>query len=142
MAASGQTNVGVHTEGHSLPSMAGARVASRQENGAKSEFQKFQITELIQSFDPKTADLNSILENIGGQAKVKKRHLRPKRAKALRKRGAQPGNQNALKHGKYTRERRAFFAEVRTQIRRGREILSEIPLRLVYGGPGRPREHW
>jgi hypothetical protein len=142
MAASGHANMDVHTEAHSLPSKAGARVASRPENAAKNELQKFQIAEVIQPFDQKTADLNSILENIGGQAKAKKRHLSPKRVKAPRKRGAPPGNRNALKHGNYTRERRAFFADVRAHIRHSREILSEIPLRLVHGGPGRPREHW
>lgn len=142
MATSGQTNFDVQREAHSLPSMADARVASRQENGAENELQKFQITELIQPVDPKTADLNSILVEIGGTAKLKKRHLRPKRAKAPRKRGAQPGNRNALKHGKYIREYRALRADIRAHIRRGREILSEIPLRLVHGEPGHPREHW
>ena len=142
MAASGQANVDVQTEAHSLPSKAGARVAPMLANAAKSELQKFQIAEQIQPSEPKTADLNSIMEEIKKKAKMKKRHLRPRRAKPPRKRGAQPGNQNAYKHGKYTRERRAFRAEVRAHIRRGREILSEIPLRLVHGGPGRPREHW
>jgi len=88
------------------------------------------------------ADWNSILEENKKKAKVKKRHLRPRRDKPPRKRGAQPGNQNAYKHGKYIRELRAFRADIRAHIRRGREILSEIPLRLVHGGPGRPREHW
>ena len=127
MATSGQANVGVHTEGHSLPSKADARVASRQANEEKNELQKFQIAELIQCSDPKTADLNSILVEIGGTAKVKKRHLRPRRAKVPRKRGAQPGNRNALKHGKYIREFRALRADIRAHIRRGREILSVCP---------------
>lgn len=74
---------------------------------------------------------------------MKKRHLRPRRAKAPRKRGAQPGNRNALQHGKYIRELRALRADIWAHIRRSREILNEIPVHLAHhGGPGRPREHW
>ena len=143
VAAFGQASFDVQIEAHSLPSKADARVASMQANAAKIEPQKFQIANWIQSPKPNTADLNSILEDIRGQAKVKKRHLRPRRAKPPRKRGAQPGNRNAYKHGSYVKELIALRADVRAHIRRGREILSEIPLRLAHhGGPGRPREHW
>ena len=142
MAASGQTSFDVQIEVHSRASKADARVASMQANAAKIEPQKFQIAERIQPSGPKTADLNSILEEIKKKAEVKKRHLRPRRAKPPRKRGAQPGNRNAYKHGKYIKELIALRADIRAHIRRGREILSEIPLRLVHGGPGRPREHW
>jgi len=117
VAASGQTSFDVQIEAHSLASKADARVASTQAYAAKIELQKFGIAERIQPSVPKMADLNSIFEKIGGEAKVKKRHLRPRRAKPPRKRGAQPGNQNAYKHGKYTRERRALYAEARARLR-------------------------
>ena len=56
----------------------------------------------------------------------KKRHLRPPPAPPPipLKRGGQPGNTNALKHGKCTRERRALFAAVRAHIQRGRALLA------------------
>ena len=143
MAASGQPNCDVQAEAHSQASKAGAPVELAPVDAPKIELQKFQITEQIQSSNPKTADLNSILEEIRGQAKVKKRHLRPRRAKAPRKRGAQPGNRNALQHGKYIRELRTLRADIWAHIRCSREILNEIPVHLAHhGGPGRPREHW
>ena len=46
--------------------------------------------------------------------------------KTPRKRGAPPGNQNALKHGKFTRERRAFRAAIRAHIERGRALIAEL----------------
>ena len=39
--------------------------------------------------------------------------------------GAPKGNRNALKHGQYTAEARAFEAHVREVLRRGREGLDE-----------------
>lgn len=39
--------------------------------------------------------------------------------------GAPRGNRNALKHGQYTAEARAFEAHVREVLRRGREGLKE-----------------
>lgn len=47
-----------------------------------------------------------------------------KPAKTQARRGAPPGNCNALKHGKYTRERCALLAAVRAHIQRGRALLS------------------
>jgi hypothetical protein len=41
------------------------------------------------------------------------------------KRGGQPGNTNALKHGKWARERRALLAEIRAHIRHGRALLAD-----------------
>ncbi len=41
----------------------------------------------------------------------------------MAKRGAQPGNKLALKHGKYTRERRALLADIRAHIRKTRALL-------------------
>jgi hypothetical protein len=146
MTASGQTNTDVQIEAHSLRSLGramAALVAPMPGNAAKIELQESGITECIQPSNGKMADLNSILEEIKKQAKVKKRHLRPKCKKVPLKRGAQPGNQNAYKHGKYTREIRALCADVRAHIRRGRELLSTIPVSPAHGrGPGRPREHW
>ena len=48
-----------------------------------------------------------------------------KRAARVR-RGAPCGNRNALKHGKYTRERRALYAEIRDHIREGRALTAAI----------------
>ena len=47
------------------------------------------------------------------------------------RRGAPPGNKNALKHGKYTRERRALLAEVRAYIWRGRALIAQS----TFSGP-------
>ena len=44
----------------------------------------------------------------------------PRRAK----RGAPFGNRNAFKHGKFTRERRALYADIRAHIRRGRTLIA------------------
>ena len=41
------------------------------------------------------------------------------------RRGAPAGNPNALKHGKFTRERRALLAEIRAYIRRGRALVAQ-----------------
>ena len=57
---------------------------------------------------------------------MKKRHLRPRRAKPPRKRGSQPGNQNAYKHGTYTRELLALRADIRAHIRRGQALITEF----------------
>lgn len=40
--------------------------------------------------------------------------------------GAPKGNRNALKHGQYTAEGRAFNAHVRDLLRRGRESIEDI----------------
>ncbi len=45
-----------------------------------------------------------------------------------RKRGAPMGNRNALKHGKYTRERRALYAAIRAHIEAGRLLVAELTL--------------
>jgi len=125
MAASGQTNFGVLTEGHSLSLESAAPVASMSAKAAKNELQKFQITEQIQFPNPKTADLNSTFGKKNKlTAGVKNRRLR--RVKALRTRGAQPQNQNAFKHGKYTRRRRALLAAIRAHIRHSRTLMAEI----------------
>ena len=48
------------------------------------------------------------------------------------RRGAPPGNQNRLIHGKYTRKRRGFMAEVRQHVRHGnwlvRQALKLLPV--------------
>lgn len=43
-----------------------------------------------------------------------------------RRRGAPLGNRNALKHGRYTRERRALNAEVRAYIKRTRSLAAYL----------------
>ena len=119
MAAFGHTSTDIQIEAHSLPSLNRgmvAQVAKMPLISVKIELQESGITQWIQPANGKMADLNSKIEN-GGGTKVKKRHLRPKRKKVLLERGAQPGNQNACKHGKYTRERRAVYAEARARLR-------------------------
>ncbi len=49
--------------------------------------------------------------------------LRPPR-KGRGKRGAPFGNRNAFKHGKFTRERRALYADIRAHIRCGRALIA------------------
>ena len=121
----------------------GVRVSPPAENATKIEPQESGITEEIQSSNGKTAYSMSIMEEIQKPAKVKKRHLHPRRKKVSRKRGGQPGNQNAYKHGKYTGVMRTLRADVRAHIRHSRELLNMIPVEMVNGqGPGRPREHW
>lgn len=48
------------------------------------------------------------------------------------RRGAPPGNQNRLVHGKYARKRQAFMAEVRQHVRHGnwliRQMLELVPV--------------
>jgi hypothetical protein len=125
MAAFGHTNTDVQIEAHSLRSLGRAMAAEIVPvplNSAKIVLQESGITKEIQPPNGKMADLNSKIEN-GGGTKVKKLHLRPKRKKVPLKRGAQPGNQNAYKHGNYTRERRAFYAEIRAHIQRGRALI-------------------
>ncbi|HET7334697.1 MAG TPA: hypothetical protein VFI93_06215 [Rhizomicrobium sp.] len=39
------------------------------------------------------------------------------------KRGAPYGNSNALKHGKFTQERRSLYAEIRSHVREGRALM-------------------
>ena len=138
MAASGQMSAGVRDEGYLLPPMAGARAAAGQGN----ELQKSHITEVIQYFDRKTADSNSIFEEIKSLSRVKKQRLGPKRPKIVRTRGGQPANRNAYKHGKYIKELLDLRAAIRGHVRLGQDLLNEIPLHLTYGRPGRPREHW
>jgi hypothetical protein len=43
-----------------------------------------------------------------------------------RRRGAPLGNRNALKHGRYTRERRALNAEVRAYIKKTRALAAYL----------------
>ena len=138
MAESGQMSAGVRDGGHSLPPMAGARAAA----GQKNELQKSYITEMIQCFDRKTADSNSIFEEIKKLSKVKKQRLGPKRPKIVRTRGGQPANRNAYKHGKYIKELRDLRAAIRGHVRWGQDLLNEIPVSLTHGRVGRPREHW
>lgn len=40
--------------------------------------------------------------------------------------GAPKGNQNALKHGEYTREARAFRKHIRSLLKSGKEMLDEF----------------
>ena len=47
----------------------------------------------------------------------------PKPARIRHKRGGQPGNANALKHGGFTQDRLDFYAAVRAHIRRGRALV-------------------
>lgn len=44
------------------------------------------------------------------------------------RRGAPLGNSNALKHGRYTRERHARLAEVRTYIKATRKLARDLTL--------------
>jgi hypothetical protein len=46
-------------------------------------------------------------------------------------RGARPGNRNALKHGRYTAERRAARARLATVLRQARAVLREGRLYLA-----------
>ena len=57
---------------------------------------------------------------------MKKRRLLPRSAPAKRKRGAPPGNRNAFKHGKFTREIYALRRDVRAHILRGRALIAEL----------------
>ncbi|MDE2184939.1 MAG: hypothetical protein KGJ78_18145, partial [Alphaproteobacteria bacterium] len=41
------------------------------------------------------------------------------------RRGAPLANRNALKHGRFTRERRALYAAIRDHIRRSRELIEQ-----------------
>ena len=50
------------------------------------------------------------------------------RPKVPGKRGAPFGNRNAFKHGKFTRERRALYADIREHIRHGRELIAAVTL--------------
>ena len=50
--------------------------------------------------------------------------LRPPKAAA--KRGAPFGSRNAYKHGKFTRERRALYADIRAYIAKGRALMAEL----------------
>lgn len=43
------------------------------------------------------------------------------------KRGAPFGNNNALKHGQYTRARRALNADISAYVRRCRELIDGLP---------------
>ena len=51
--------------------------------------------------------------------------LRPPR-EAPGKRVAPFGNRNAFKHGRFTRERRALYADIRAHVRRGRVLMETI----------------
>ena len=42
------------------------------------------------------------------------------------KRGAPFGNRNAWKHGKFTRERRTLYADIREHIRRSRVLIAAV----------------
>jgi hypothetical protein len=42
------------------------------------------------------------------------------------RRGAPFGNRNAFKHGKFTRERRALYADIREHIRHGRALIAAV----------------
>ena len=43
-----------------------------------------------------------------------------------RRRGAPAGNHNALKHGKFTRERYALYADVRAYVHEGRTAVADV----------------
>jgi hypothetical protein len=43
-----------------------------------------------------------------------------------KRRGAPTGNQNRLIHGAYTRERAAFFADVRAHIALGKKLVAAV----------------
>src|ERR1700733_11738736 len=54
----------------------------------------------------------------------------------MARRGAPKGNSNALKHGKYTRERRALYAAIRAHIEEGRRLIAWAELvsaKLAFG---------
>lgn len=56
-----------------------------------------------------------------------------KTAAADTRRGAPCGNANALKHGKYTRARRALLAEIRIHIRRGHALRAAVTRAMETG---------
>ena len=58
----------------------------------------------------------------------KKRLLVPPGAKAkpVRPSGAQPGNENRLKHGKFTRAWQLFRAEIRSEIRASHALIAYV----------------
>ena len=60
-----------------------------------------------------------------------KKLLLPRPTPAKRKRGGQPGNRNALKHGKFTREIYALRRDVRAHILRGRALIAQLEPRSV-----------
>jgi hypothetical protein len=49
----------------------------------------------------------------------------PKRQRVRHKRGGQPGNENAFKHGRFTHEIRALKADVWAFTRRVRVLIEE-----------------
>ena len=88
MAASGQANVGMHTQRHSLPSKAGVRAPA---NSPKIEPRRSNIIELIQPLGSKKSLFEFDFGEIGGQAELTKHHLLPDRVKAAWRKRVQLG---------------------------------------------------
>ena len=76
------------------------------------------ITEFVQAVDEKISELNG--------EKQKSAHPPPNP-----KRGAPFGNRNRQTHGRRTRARRAFYAQVRAFIREGDALVAEAKLLLA-----------
>jgi hypothetical protein len=51
--------------------------------------------------------------------------------------GAPKNNRNALKHGTFTRDRRALFAELNAHIAKGRALLAAFKINAVIPGEHR-----
>lgn len=86
------------------------RLRARQRAGiASSESLSNTILQYIQWFDPKSGDLNGKMGEI-----------------LATRRGAPFGNQNRLTHGRRTRERMEFNAEIRAHIEKGKRLISTI----------------
>jgi hypothetical protein len=59
-----------------------------------------------------------------------------------RKRGGQPGNQNAAKRGKYTKQNREAWAKVRGSIKRANELVAWVDEQYGFKRKrGRPRKN-
>jgi hypothetical protein len=113
-----------------------ADVAQMSANAASAQQIRGAIVEQIQPPTAKKAELNSRFRKKIRYGKIK---LRTDRSEASidppRKRGAPAGNRNAFKHGRHTRERRAFLGEIRAHIRHGNLLIAMAGL-----DPGRDTE--
>ena len=96
------------------------------------------LKQQVQNLEAENADWNRKKANLKKPRRwSKKRLLVPPalRAKPQRPVGAQDGNENHLKHGKYARDRQLFFAKLRTHIRASYALVAWVKTEFKY-----PRE--
>ena len=58
---------------------------------------------------------------------------------AKKRRGAQPGNRQAFKNGRFTAERRARRAEISAMVRKANEVIAQAELELAWRKLHAPR---